>query len=76
MSHYSSFVVKLWVDDCERVTRGYIQHVNTQDSVYFASLDRMMAFMSEHLHLPLNGLPPEMSIRTVAEIEGTPDDSL
>lgn len=69
MSHYSSFVVRLWVDDCERVTRGYILHVDTQESTYFANADRMLGFMTAHLQRPVFGLPADAGIRIETQIE-------
>lgn len=69
MSHYSSFVLRLWVDDCERVTRGYIQHVDSQEGTYFVSVDRMMGFMMAHLQRPACGLAADAGIRIETRIE-------
>lgn len=73
MSHYSSFVVRLWVDDRDRVERGYIQHVDSQDGIYFGSLDGMTTFMIAHLHPPANGLSPDdcsLGLRTKGSLDG------
>jgi hypothetical protein len=49
MGFYSSFVVKIWVDDDGRMRRGYVQHVGTQDGAHFLTLDKMHSFMMNHL---------------------------
>lgn len=49
MGFYSSFVVKIWVDDHGKMRRGYVQHVGTQDSAHFLTLDKMHSFMMNHL---------------------------
>lgn len=50
MGHYSSFVVRIWVDDNEGgMSRGYVQHVGTQESTHFLALDKMAQFMMGHL---------------------------
>ena len=36
MGHYNSFLVKLWTEDEENLLRGYIQHVGTEEDIYFA----------------------------------------
>jgi len=63
MGFYTSFVVKIWVDDDGRMKRGYIQHVGTQESMYFPTMDRMHAFMMQHLDPQLHDL---------AEVDGIP----
>jgi hypothetical protein len=55
MGYYSSFVVKTWVED-GRMIRGQIQHVGTQETVYFLSLDKMLAFIANHLNPPQESL--------------------
>jgi hypothetical protein len=49
MGHYSSFVVRVWVDENEMLSKGYVQHVGTQETVHFASLDKMTEFIMNHL---------------------------
>lgn len=49
MGHYSSFVVRIWVDENEMLSKGYVQHVGTQETVHFASLDKMAEFIINHL---------------------------
>ena len=40
MGYYNSFVVKIWTEDGRNLTRGYVQHVGTQESIHFADLKR------------------------------------
>jgi len=44
MGYYSSFVVKIWADDDGKMSRGYVQHVSTEESMHFLTLDQMVAF--------------------------------
>lgn len=50
--HYSSFVLKIWVDEGndEGFIRGQIQHVDTRESMHFLDLDKMTAFIMSHLY--------------------------
>ena len=50
MGYYSSFVVKVWVDDDLKMRRGYVQHVGTQETKHFLSFDKMVEFMFDHLN--------------------------
>jgi hypothetical protein len=59
MGYYSSFVVKIWVDENEGVSRGYVQHVGTQEAVYFLTLDKMVNFIMNHL-----GPPPSHDVKS------------
>jgi hypothetical protein len=52
MGYYSSFVVKIWVNDDQSISRGYIQHVGTQESVHFLTIDKIATFIMNHLHPP------------------------
>ena len=52
MGYYTTFVVKIWCDEAERVIRGHIQHVSTQEHTYFKSLENMTDFMMSHLGPP------------------------
>lgn len=49
MGYYSSFVVKLWVDDDLKMKRGCVQHVGTNTTMHFLSFDKMVKFMSSNL---------------------------
>lgn len=55
MGHYSSFVVKLWVNDDGIMKRGHVQHVATQDGIYFLDFDKMVDFMCSNLNSCRNG---------------------
>jgi len=55
MGYYNSFVVKIWTEDGQNLTRGYIQHVGTQESIYFADGEKMVNFMLSHLSWHING---------------------
>ncbi len=60
--YYSSFVVKIWVED-EKVVRGRIQHVGTRESVYFSDFDKMLEFIMNHRNTPpKNSLPSDEPI--------------
>ncbi len=50
--YYSTFVVKIWCDDTERIMRGHIQHVSTREYEYFLSLGNMTSFIMRHLGPP------------------------
>ena len=54
MGYYSSFVVKVWVDDDQKMSRGYIQHVGTQETMHFLGFDKMLEFINNHLNPPPN----------------------
>jgi len=51
MGYYGSFVVRVWVDETENITRGYIQHVGTQEIMHFRDLDKIKEFITSHVHL-------------------------
>jgi len=77
MSYYSSFVVKVWVGDDQKMLRGYIQHVGTQDGLHFLSVDKMLSFMTGHLSPPPEqwyGQEGEVRVRTgTVEVERSED---
>ncbi len=54
MGYYNSFVVKIWSNESKRAVRGHVQHVNSQEQVYFDSLKKATDFITSHL-----GQPPE-----------------
>ena len=53
--YYSTFVVKIWCDEAEAKTRGYVQHVSSQERVYFVELEEVLDFIRNHLLPPPNG---------------------
>ena len=55
MGYYNSFVVKVWTEDGQNLARGYIQHVGTQESIYFADWEKMDSFICNHLSWHING---------------------
>lgn len=59
MGHYSSFIVKVWTDEREDITRGYIQHVGTQETRYFMDLGKMTEFILSHIHSQSGDLESE-----------------
>jgi hypothetical protein len=61
MGHYDSFVVRVWVDDTEDITRGYIQHVGTQETMHFYDLNKINEFILSHIHLQSNNLEDEQA---------------
>lgn len=54
MRYYNSFVVKVWTDDRKNLLRGYIQHVATEDDVYFLKWDKMVDFLMSHTKWHIN----------------------
>jgi len=48
MGHYSSYILKVWVEDGEMI-RGNITHVGTRVNAYFISFDRMLEFIGDNL---------------------------
>jgi membrane carboxypeptidase/penicillin-binding protein len=64
---YGTFVVKIWMGHNQRMRRGYVQHVATQEGVYFLRWEKMLAFMSDHLDSPSNDMsnPSEITVNAV-----------
>jgi len=58
--YYNTFVVRVWHDETEGVTRGYIQHVSTQERAHFTNLPNMNSFILSHLPSnPCASITPE-----------------
>ena len=55
VGHYSSFVIKIWVED-GRMVRGLIQHVGTRESIYFSDFDKMLQFIMIHRGTSTKGM--------------------
>ena len=53
--YYNTFVVKIWRDENEEAMRGNIQHVSSQERIYFKNLEDMMDFIRSHLTPPPDG---------------------
>ena len=49
MGQYNSFVVKIWTNEATAKFRGHIQHVGSQESEYFITLEKMTDFVTSHL---------------------------
>jgi hypothetical protein len=49
MGHYSSFVVRIWVDSGGAMSRGQIQHVASRETAHFLTIEKMTEFMVSHL---------------------------
>jgi hypothetical protein len=62
MGHYDSFVVRVWVDDMEDITRGYIQHVSTQETMHFHDLDKINEFILSHINVQCGDLEEEQTV--------------
>ena len=52
MGHYSTFVVRIWVNSDQRMSRGYVQHVATQKATHFVAFEKMEEFILSHLNPP------------------------
>jgi hypothetical protein len=52
MGHYNTFILRVWTDGEGGWTRGYIQHVNSQEKAYFTEKSRMDEFIVSHLGPP------------------------
>lgn len=60
MGYYNTFVVRIWCDDEGELTRGYIQHVGTDEHTYFLNMEDMNTFVLDHLGPPSsNSFPKE-----------------
>ena len=44
-----TFVVRIWSSDGADLLRGHIQHVRTRKRAYFATRERLMRFIQDHL---------------------------
>jgi hypothetical protein len=77
MGYYSSFVVKVWVDNDQNMSRGYIQHVGTQETMHFLGFDKMLEFIDGHLNPPPNhwvGPEEGTGLSKVAQDREMPDE--
>jgi hypothetical protein len=44
-----TFVVRIWSSDGGDLLRGHIQHVRTRKRAYFATRERLMRIIQDHL---------------------------
>ncbi len=54
MGHYNSFVIKVWTEEGENNIRGYIQHVGTEEAIYFLNWEKAINFIQSHLNWQIN----------------------
>lgn len=54
---------------CDTMKRGYIQHVTTQDGIHFCTIEKMLAFMMDHLQQPTQDLSADTGLRSVDRVE-------
>jgi len=47
-----TFVVRIWSTDGANQVRGQIQHVRSRKRAHFATRERLMRFIQDHLHDP------------------------
>jgi hypothetical protein len=48
VGHYSSFIIRLWVESEVGWRRGDIQHVATHDKRRFSTVIEMLEFIADH----------------------------
>lgn len=61
--YYNTFVVKIWCNETDAALRGYIQHVRSQERVYFMDMKDMTDFMQNHLDSPFSDIKEEYTGR-------------
>ena len=44
-----TFVVRIWASDGSGAMRGQVQHVHSRKRAYFASRQRLLSFIQDHL---------------------------
>jgi hypothetical protein len=69
--YYNTFVVKIWCNEKDDALRGYIQHVRSQERVYFMDMKDMADFMQNHLDSPFSDIMEEDNTERWAMV---PDD--
>ena len=70
MAYCNSFVVKIWTEDGQNLTRGHVQHVGTQESTHFTDLEKMADFMLNHLNWRVNGETGDQAKQPLANPRG------
>ena len=53
MEDYISFIIRLRVNDSQNIDRGYVQHVGSQDYIYFTNFDEAIEFMTNYVNQPV-----------------------
>ena len=54
MGNYNSFLVRVWTEDGENLLRGYVQHVGTEEDMYFLKCEKMVDFVLTHINWHVN----------------------
>ena len=54
MGYYNSFLIKVWTEDEGNLIRGHIQHVGTEEDIYFLKWGKMVDFMLAHINWNIN----------------------
>ena len=44
-----TFVVRIWSSDGSDLMRGHVQHVRSRQRAYFATRERLVTFIQDHL---------------------------
>jgi hypothetical protein len=57
VGHYSSFILRLWVEPDNRWRWGVIEHVATREKVRFLSPDEILDFIAAHATIDELSLP-------------------
>lgn len=52
MGYYNTFVVRIWCNDSDELSRGEVQHVTTKQQRYFLDIADMTDFILSHLKPP------------------------
>ena len=56
MGYYTTFVVRIWCKDTGNISKGYVQHVSTQEQRYILDMDDLSDFIRGHLFPPNDDL--------------------
>ena len=48
----NTFVVRIWSSDGSDVLHGQVQHVRSRKRLFFASRERLLTFLQDHLRGP------------------------
>jgi len=83
VGHYSSFILRLWVEPDNRWRWGVIEHVATREKVRFLTPDEILDFIAAHattdeLSLPftLDGDEPGLTQHAPGPEAEHPEDGL
>ena len=56
MGYYTTFVVRIWCKDTGIMSKGYVQHVSTQEQRYILDMDDLLDFIRGHLSPPTDDI--------------------